>query len=174
MSSLAEHRRHLALGSPLGELILVADGAALVALYLPATTQHPTPEQLGEAVSGPDPVLDGAAEQLAGYFAGTLRTFELPLAPEGTTFQRRVWSALERIPFGETRSYLDLALELGDAKLTRAVGTANGRNPLSIIVPCHRVIGSDGSLTGYAGGLPAKLLLLRLEGSSPEAEPTLF
>lgn len=174
MSSLAELRRHLVLGSPLGELILVAEGAALAALYLPATTQHPTPGKLGEAVRGQDPVLDGAAEQLAGYFAGTLRTFELPLAPEGTTFQRRVWSALERIPFGETRSYLDLALELGDAKLTRAVGTANGRNPLSIIVPCHRVIGSDGSLTGYAGGLPAKLLLLRLEGSSPEAEPTLF
>lgn len=174
MSSLAEPLRHLVVGSPVGELTLVAAGGALAAVYLPASSQHPLPEQLGEPSTGADPLLERAAGQLAGYFTGTLRDFDLPLAPQGTDFQQRVWSALSRIPFGETRSYLDLALELGDAKLTRAVGTANGRNPLSIIVPCHRVIGSDGSLTGYAGGLPAKLFLLRLEGSAPEQEPTLF
>ncbi|GAA4364353.1 methylated-DNA--[protein]-cysteine S-methyltransferase [Paeniglutamicibacter cryotolerans] len=171
---MAESLRHLRAGSPVGELTLVAAGDALAAVYLPASSQHPAPEQLGEPASGYDPLLERAARQLAEYFTGKRRNFDLPLEPEGTAFQRRVWSALSRIPFGETRTYLDLALELGDARLTRAVGTANGRNPLSIVVPCHRVIGSDGSLTGYAGGLPAKLLLLRLEGSAREAEPTLF
>lgn len=102
--------------------------------------------------------------QFRAYFAGELQRFTLPLAAVGTPFQRAVWQALCDIPYGETRSYRDIALAIGKPTAMRAVGAANGRNPLSIIVPCHRVIGKDGSLTGYAGGLPIKQALLRLEG----------
>ena len=102
-------------------------------------------------------------EQLDAYFAGELSEFDLPLAPHGTPFQRRVWDELSRIPFGETTSYSELARRLGDPKLVRAVGLANGRNPLAIVIPCHRVIGAGGSLTGYGGGLDRKRWLLDLE-----------
>ncbi len=110
-----------------------------------------------------DPVLAEAARQLAEYFAGTRRDFDLPLHGGGTPFQGRVWRALRAIPFGETRTYADIARVLGQPAATRAVGAANGRNPIGIIVPCHRVIGSDGTLTGYAGGLPIKRWLLAHE-----------
>jgi methylated-DNA-[protein]-cysteine S-methyltransferase len=110
-----------------------------------------------------DGVLAEAARQLAEYFAGDRRTFDLPLAPRGTEFQLRVWRALRDIPFGETTSYGDLALRLGDPRATRAVGAANGRNPISIIVPCHRVIGADRSLTGFGGGIGRKRWLLEHE-----------
>lgn len=109
-----------------------------------------------------------AARQLAEYGAGARTAFDLPLAPEGTPFQRRVWELLLRIPFGSTTTYGALARELGDAKALRAVGRANGANTLAIVVPCHRVVGADGSLTGYAGGLPRKRALLEHEGALPE------
>jgi methylated-DNA-[protein]-cysteine S-methyltransferase len=112
-----------------------------------------------------DPVLAEAARQLRAFFAGELTTFDLPLAPAGTPFQRAVWDALRAIPFGETRSYRDVAVGLGAPSAVRAVGAANGKNPLAIVVPCHRVVGSSGALTGYAGGLARKRWLLAHERS---------
>jgi len=102
--------------------------------------------------------------QLEAYFSGTSKTFSVPLDPKGTSFQKEVWAELMNIPFGQSMAYLDLAIKLGDAKKIRAVGGANGKNPIAIIVPCHRVIGSDGSLTGYAGGMDKKRWLLKFEG----------
>jgi methylated-DNA-[protein]-cysteine S-methyltransferase len=111
-----------------------------------------------------------AREQLLEYFAGERRTFDLALAPAGTPFQLGVWRALSEIPFGATRSYADIALRIGSPKAVRAVGAANGRNPLPIVVPCHRVIGSNGSMTGFGGGLPVKQFLLLHEGlGAPQA-----
>ncbi|GLH72614.1 methylated-DNA--protein-cysteine methyltransferase [Geothrix limicola] len=110
-------------------------------------------------------VLARLKEQLEAYAAGTRRTFDIPLRLHGTPFEQRVWAALQRIPFGETRSYGQLAAELGGSALSRAVGRANGANPISILVPCHRLVGANGSLTGYAGGLALKERLLRLEGA---------
>jgi methylated-DNA-[protein]-cysteine S-methyltransferase len=117
---------------------------------------------------GRDSLLDEARRQLVAYFAGRLKVFDLPLAPNGTEFQRRVWSALTKIPFGATTSYAQLARRVGNEAAVRAVGAANGRNPIPIIVPCHRVIGSNGSLTGFGGGLPRKQWLLRHEGAQGE------
>lgn len=153
------------LPSPIGDLLALSDGTALVHLGLPAD-RHPTRPDLPEPSwrSGPDAVIDAVAEQLAAYFAGELRGFDLPLAPAGTAFQQRVWAALRSIPYGTTATYRQIAEAVGNPAATRAVGTANARNPLPIIVPCHRVIGTDGSLTGYAGGLEAKRHLLTLEG----------
>ena len=139
--------------SPVGDILLKADDDGLLTdLYL----RH----DVTEAGDGP---FDAVREQLDAYFAGELEDFDLPLEPHGTPFQLRVWDELARIPYGETISYLELALRLGDRKLVRAVGTANGRNPLSIIVPCHRVIGADGTLVGYGGGLERKRWLLEHE-----------
>lgn len=157
---------HTAIESPLGELVAVAEGEALVGLYFADRRHAPGPEALGERTSG------GFAEterQLREYFAGDRTTFELAMAPRGGDFQLRVWEALRRIPYGETRSYGDLASELGCPGAAQAVGSANGRNPLSVVVPCHRVVGADGALTGYAGGLERKRRLLDLEraGSAP-------
>lgn len=137
--------------SPVGDVLLEAEDGRLTGLYL----RHD-----GKASGGDDPVLDAAREQLDAYFAGELEAFDLPLALHGTPFQLRVWEELARIPFAETISYKELALRLGDRKLVRAVGLANGRNPVSIVVPCHRVIGADGSLVGYGGGLDRKRWLL--------------
>jgi methylated-DNA-[protein]-cysteine S-methyltransferase len=142
--------------SPLGRVRLVARGDALVGVYLPA-------QLAPSAIPGTARVLELASAQLAEYFAGERRAFELPLAPEGTPFQRRVWEALLRIPYGETWSYGRLARELGSPSASRAVGAANGRNPLAIVVPCHRVVGATGALTGYAGGVEAKEWLLSHE-----------
>jgi methylated-DNA-[protein]-cysteine S-methyltransferase len=114
-------------------------------------------------------LLDQAMQQLAEYFDGTRRVFDLPLRPEGTEFQRRVWGQLLQVPFGQTVSYQDIARAIGRPRAVRAVGAANGRNPISIVVPCHRVVGSDGGLTGYGGGLWRKEWLLRHEGSWPRA-----
>jgi methylated-DNA-[protein]-cysteine S-methyltransferase len=139
--------------SPVGDVLLRADEEGrLTALYL----RHDETEDTG----GP---FDAVREQLDAYFAGELDAFDVPLALHGTAFQLRVWEELLRIPFGETISYSELARRLGDPKLVRAVGTANGRNPVSIIVPCHRVIGADGSLVGYGGGLERKQWLLEHE-----------
>lgn len=152
--------KHLDIESPLGTIRLVAGGGALAGIYLetqPRDTAGDGPEDRT------DPVLAGAARQLAEYFAGSRRAFALPLTARGTAFQRAVWSALAAIPFGETRTYGELAEALGRPSAVRAVGGANARNPLSIVVPCHRVVGGDGSLTGYAGGLAAKEWLLAHE-----------
>ena len=148
--------------SPLGQLTLVADDAAMVAVLWP--DDRPGRVALGPMTDAPDhPVLREAAGQLAAYFAGTLSRFTLPLAPRGTAFQQAVWTALNAIPHGETRSYADIARAIGRPTATRAVGAANGRNPISIVTPCHRVVGTDGTLTGFAGGLAAKRWLLAHE-----------
>lgn len=151
--------------SPIGAVRLFADGEALVAATLPAQPPPPCAAQALEAGpgGGDHPVLARAARQLQEYFAGERETFDLPLAPHGTEFQRAVWSALTAIPFGATRSYGELAATLGRPTASRAVGAANGQNPLAILVPCHRVVGASGALTGYAGGLAAKEWLLRHE-----------
>ena len=152
----------ITVASPTGPLTLVGGEQGLAAILWAG-------ERAGRVVfgqpvtAGPHPVLAEAEQQLCEYFAGTRESFDLPLDPRGTAFQLRVWAALREIPFGETRSYGQLARALGDSKLTRALGAANGRNPLSIVVPCHRVIGAGGSLTGFAGGLEAKQFLLHHE-----------
>lgn len=111
------------------------------------------------------PVIQDTKKQLEAYFAGSLKQFDLPLAPLGTEFQRKVWHELEHIPYGQTTSYLDMAKKLGDEKVIRAAAAANGKNPIAIIIPCHRVIGSNGDLIGYAGGLERKQWLLKHEGA---------
>lgn len=145
--------------SPVGPLTLHSNGEALTGLEF-ERQRHPLPQ----APRGEDALLASAREQLSLYFEGKLTAFELPLAPPGTPFQRAVWAALGAIPFGETRSYAELAGDLGKPKASRAVGLANGRNPISIVIPCHRVIGADGGLTGYGGGLERKRWLLAHEG----------
>lgn len=148
--------------SPLGPLKLVAGGDALVAILW--AQDDPARVPLGPmAEDESHPVLAEAARQLGEYFAGARRAFDLPLAFRGTDFQKQVWAALCAIPHGETRSYGDIARAIGRPSAVRAVGAANGRNPISIVAPCHRVIGTNGALTGFAGGLEAKRFLLRLE-----------
>ena len=149
--------------SPVGPLLLTSDGTALTRLLFDV---QPDPSWSTE----PCPVLDRATAQLAEYFAGERTDFDLPLAPTGTPFQLTTWLALRDIPYAETINYGQLALRVGNAKASRAVGLANGRNPISIVVPCHRVIGADGSLTGYGGGLDRKRLLLDLERRVAGAE----
>ncbi len=146
-------------------LYLASDGEALIRASFTASPQTPPPGWPLEWMRDPsDPVLAEAVKQLNEYFAREREVFSIPLRPAGTPFQLRVWKALEAIPYGHTRTYLDIARALGQTTAVRAVGAANGRNPLPIFVPCHRVIGSSGSLTGYGGGLEVKLELLRLEG----------
>ena len=165
---------HLTVDSPVGPLRLVTDGESLTGLYF-AEHRH-APEDLGSEVDAADaaPVLRDAAAQLEEYFAGTRRDFDLPLAARGTDFQHRVWEQLARIPYGQTWSYGQLAAELGQPQASRAVGLANGRNPISIVVPCHRVVGSTGAITGYGGGVGRKQALLDLErGQIPlQGEPS--
>jgi len=148
----------LTVSTPIGDLQLVSDGQSLVRIAFPG--QH----QQVEVDSKADAVLAKAAKQLGEFFDGRRRHFDLPLAPAGTQFQREVWTQLTKIPYGEVRSYRDIAAEIGRPTAVRAVGAANGRNPLPIVMPCHRVIGADGSLTGFAGGLERKRQLLVLEG----------
>ncbi|GAA6527445.1 methylated-DNA--[protein]-cysteine S-methyltransferase [Intrasporangium sp. DVR] len=156
--------RHVVLPSPIGELTVVAVDGAITHLLMDAAKYRPADhEVLGAPASPDEEPFATAAHQLGAYFAGELRDFALPLAPRGDDFHQRVWALLRDIPYGETRTYGDLARALGDRNLAQAVGTANGRNPIAIVVPCHRVIGSDGSLVGYAGGLERKRFLLALE-----------
>lgn len=143
--------------SPLGDLLAVRDDIGITHLYLPSG-RHPTADPAGAARD--DDAFDDLRHQLAEYFAGDRTSFGLPLHAAGTPFQHTVWDALVQIPHGETRSYGELAAGIGSPGAARAVGLANGQNPISIIVPCHRVIGANGSLTGYGGGLPAKKWLL--------------
>jgi methylated-DNA-[protein]-cysteine S-methyltransferase len=150
--------------SPLGEILLVAngEGRALQGLYL--ERQKYFPKQVAEWRAAPRlPLFRTAVLQLREYFAGLRKAFDLPLAPEGTAFQRGVWSAIGNVPFGETISYAELALRCGRPLAVRAAGAATGRNPLTVVVPCHRIMGSGGALTGYAGGLDRKRALLELE-----------
>ena len=140
--------------SPLGFLILKSDGQSVTAISF---SENDIQEQ------NSCEVLDSCKAQLDDYFSGKSLTFDLPLSPEGTEFQQRVWSELLKIPYGETITYMDMALRLGDPKCIRAAGTANGKNPIAIIIPCHRVIGAGNKLTGYAGGLWRKKILLELE-----------
>jgi methylated-DNA-[protein]-cysteine S-methyltransferase len=155
---------HAVIESPIGPLTLVADNGRLSGLYMEVRGHDPGPAGLGQpgAVED-DEVLTAAASQLGAYFAGELTGFDLPLSLDGTGFQRTVWAGLRDIPYGETISYGQLARRIGQPSASRAVGLANGRNPVSIVVPCHRVIGSDGSLTGYGGGVDRKHYLLALE-----------
>jgi methylated-DNA-[protein]-cysteine S-methyltransferase len=148
--------------SPVGTLKLVASDRGLAAILW--QDDRADRVRLGAMAAAPDhPVLVETKRQLSEYFAGTRDRFDLPLDFHGTDFQKSVWAALLAIPFGETRSYAEIAASLGRPTATRAVGAANGKNPISIVTPCHRVIGSDGSLTGFAGGLDGKKYLLDLE-----------
>lgn len=151
--------------SPLGELQLVGDGRALTQLEM---SPRSAPAGAGH---DPDAFADASA-QLAAYFAGELTEFDVPLAPRGSDFQLAVWEALTRIPYGETASYGEIAADVGRPDAVRAVGATNGRNPIAVIIPCHRVIGADGSLVGYGGGLERKRLLLELEAE--HAAPRLW
>ena len=152
--------------SPLGPVRVLAQAGRLTGLYFVGQRDDP---QAPEAPAQPDDqaVLERARAQLAAYFSGSLKCFDLPLALQGTPFQQQVWQALLTIPYGATASYAGIALHCGRPKAVRAAGGAIGRNPVSIIVPCHRVIGRDGSLTGFGGGLERKQALLRLEGVLP-------
>lgn len=154
-------RSHTVVDSPCGPLTLVAEGDALCGLYMHEQRHRPAEATFGSP--GAVEVFALAETQLTEYFAGRRRQFDVPLAFRGTPFQRSVWAALLDIPYGETASYGELAQLLGKPAAARAVGLANGKNPISIIVPCHRVIGSTGSLTGYGGGLERKQYLLDFE-----------
>jgi methylated-DNA-[protein]-cysteine S-methyltransferase len=150
--------RYSTLPTPIGELVLTADpDGALTRLYLP----NRPPDTSGWERD--DELLEPVRRQLEEYFAGERTEFDVPLRPTGVPFQLKVWEALLKIPYGETASYGEIAREIGHPTAFRAVGAANGQNPIAIIVPCHRVIGSNGSLTGYGGGLPTKRALLDLE-----------
>ena len=161
---------NLTIDSPLGPLRLDARGDALHALHLPEAAE---PDRSPHRVPGRGGVLAETARQLRAYFAGRLQAFELPLAVEGTEFQRAVWHALVAIPYAATCSYGDIARAVGNPTASRAVGAANGRNPIAIIVPCHRVIGANGALTGYGGGMPAKRWLLAHEARVAGRQPSL-
>ena len=152
--------------SPIGRLLLLGDGHALTGLWMIDAERHTDRGEAG-LIRSPEAFREVEA-QLEAYFAGDLKEFTVPLAPSGTAFQLAVWTELTKIPYGSTVSYGDIARALGKRLVaSRAVGLANGANPISVIVPCHRVIGSDGSLTGYGGGLDRKQLLLQLEGAGP-------
>jgi methylated-DNA-[protein]-cysteine S-methyltransferase len=156
---------HATTESPIGQLLIVGDGETVTGLYT-AKRAHP-PAEIGERDHTAFAV---AKQQLREYFDGRRQHFELPLAPCGTPFQRQIWAELQRIDYGETVSYRDVAERIGKPAAVRAVGAANGRNPISIIVACHRVVGSDGSLTGYGGGLAAKDWLLSHEAKVRAAD----
>lgn len=140
---------------PVGPLTVMEEGGHIIRIKFNT--------DVGDAIKKETPAIMEAFRQLSDYFDGELKTFDLPLKPEGTPFQLKVWEALRTIPYGETRSYGDIARQIGNPKACRAVGMGNHNNPIAIVVPCHRVIGSDGSLTGYGGGLPIKRQLLELE-----------
>ncbi|WLW51158.1 methylated-DNA--[protein]-cysteine S-methyltransferase [Streptomyces sp. YU58] len=161
MNAMNAKRHHTVIDSPYGPLTLVADDGVLCGLYMTDQRHRPPEESFGPRDDLP--AFGEAADQLKAYFAGELKDFTLELRLHGTPFQRTVWDQLRRIPYGETRSYGQLADALGNPAASRAVGLANGKNPVGIIVPCHRVVGADGSLTGYGGGLDRKRRLLDFE-----------
>ncbi|MFJ3653161.1 methylated-DNA--[protein]-cysteine S-methyltransferase [Streptomyces nigra] len=156
-------RRHTVIDSPYGPLTLVAEDGVLCGLYMTDQRHRPAEETFGPLDASP---FAQTEEELEAYFAGELRQFTVPLHLKGTPFQLTVWNHLRTIPYGETRTYGQLAEALGNRGASRAVGLANGKNPIGIIVPCHRVIGATGSLTGYGGGLPRKQRLLAFESGT--------
>lgn len=161
--------RHLRMPqTPVGPIVLVADGDSLAGVYMREHRHAPEVTQFGPEIAD-DPFLVGVARQLSEYFAGEREMFDVPVSPRGTDFQRLVWDGLREIPYGQTWTYAQLARHIGQPTASRAVGLANGRNPVSIVVPCHRVVGSDGSLTGYGGGLDNKRALLDLERSHTDS-----
>ncbi len=156
----------LTCATPIGELTLESDGTHLTAVLFPGEKSRSLePVTVLEEMPADHPAFGPACRQLDEFFAGQRKAFDLPLKPLGTAFQLKVWRELLRIPYGQTSTYGELAKKLGNPRACRAVGAANGRNPLPIIVPCHRVIGSNGKLTGFAGGLEVKKRLLELEGA---------
>lgn len=182
MSTISAERatRHAVIDSPLGALTVVGDDAGLTGLYFPGHWTRPDASIFGPRVDLGDPLLDGsvlcdAAVQLAEYFSGQRREFDLPLRlPDGPGDARRVWDLLSEIPYGATTTYGAIDRDTGGTLTARGVGQYVGRNPLSIIVPCHRVLGATGRLTGYAGGLARKQRLLELEGAIPGRTDTLW
>jgi len=163
--------RYRTIDSPVGPLTLAGIGSTL--MHLRMAEQSHEPDRSGWAPAGESAFPD-AVEQLRGYFAGELTEFDLDLQLDGTEFQKKVWAALQTIPYGQTRSYGEIADQIGSPGAARAVGLANGRNPIGIIVPCHRVIGSTGSLTGYGGGIGRKRALLALEKTREPGDLSLF
>ncbi|MFI7499986.1 methylated-DNA--[protein]-cysteine S-methyltransferase [Streptomyces sp. NPDC049687] len=161
-------KHHGVIDSPYGPLTLVADDGVLCGLYMTEQRHRPPQEDFGPR---DDTLFGEPEEQLEAYFAGELKEFTLPLRLHGTPFQRSVWDLLRKIPYGETRTYGELAEALGNPAASRAVGLANGRNPVGIIVPCHRVVGADGGLTGYGGGLDRKQRLLDFENGTSLFQP---
>jgi methylated-DNA-[protein]-cysteine S-methyltransferase len=163
-SAPAGHKLNTVVDSPVGPLTLVAADGVLAGLYMTEQRHRPPGEVLGEPVEDPDgQPFAVASRQLREYFDGERTEFDLELALDGTAFQRRVWAALRNIPYGQTISYGQLADQIGQPSASRAVGLANGKNPIGIIVPCHRVVGANGSLTGYGGGIERKRFLLAHE-----------
>ncbi|HEY4348729.1 MAG TPA: methylated-DNA--[protein]-cysteine S-methyltransferase [Gaiellaceae bacterium] len=162
-------RMHTIIATPLGRLTAVAEDGALTGIYFPGHWTRPDPRAFGERT---DVGFDEVERQLAEYFDGERTRFELRSAISGSPFQRQVWEKIDQIPYGETTTYGEIAAELGSTTLARKVGGAVGHNPLSIVIPCHRVVGRDGRLTGYAGGLERKQLLLELEGAAIIEEET--
>ena len=153
--------------TPIGQLLIVSDGEALTEVRFVNEPEGEVAAKEVETLSSParsaGPLLTAVRDQLDAYFSGHSKEFDLPIRPDGTPFQKRVWAALQEIPYGKTVSYGELSQRLGDPEAIRAVGAANGQNPIPIIIPCHRVIGADGSLVGYGGGLARKRALLELE-----------
>lgn len=168
-------RRHVVMPSPVGDLTIVVEDEAITRVHLDAAQHRPADAAAyGEPANPTAAPFAAVLRQLAEYFAGERRDFDLPLAPAGDAFAQRVWALLRAVPYGQTTTYGALARSLGNRHLAQAVGRANGHNPIAIIVPCHRVIGADGGLVGYAGGLERKRFLLALEESSPDVAGRLF
>lgn len=169
------NERHAIVGTVLGDVTVLAAAGAIVGLYFAHHWTKPSRDSFGPEVDARgDALLDRARVQLAEYLSGDRTSFDLPTAASGDAFQQRVWAMLKEIPFGETVTYAELAEKLGDRGLAWSVGQAVGHNPLSIIVPCHRVVGTNGKLTGYAGGLKRKQFLLDLEEPAPSRAGKLF
>lgn len=156
--------RHARFATRLGDLDVVLDGDVVTGLYFPGHRRKPARATAGEPAAPGDPLVAAVAGQVRAWLAGERRDFDLPLRLDGSDLERRVWGLLTRIPYGATTTYGALARELGNPHLAQEVGRAVGENPVSVVVPCHRVVGADGSLTGYAGGLGRKAYLLDLEG----------
>ncbi len=175
MSIATSTNRHIVVDSPIGPLTVVRDDDGLTGLYYPGHWTNPDQVGFGPRVdTTDDPEFDAAIAQLTGYFAGERQVFDLPLNPQGSDRARRLWQLLAEIPYGQTTTYGALAREIGGGISPRAVGGFVGHNPLSIFIPCHRVVGSTGKLTGYAGGLGRKQYLLELEQAIPVAPQALW
>ena len=168
MTHVDETRYWHEIDTPIGTVLLAGDGERLTRIHFQSGPRPLRPRPQWIATARP---FANAVAQLNAYFAGRRTRFDLPLSPAGTEFQRQVWQALRSIPYGETISYGELARRVGNPRASRAVGLANGANPLPIVVPCHRVIGANATLTGFGGGLPIKRALLDLEGALPESSP---